>query len=40
MDGEEAECVKKCADKILKLNKRVGYRFAEINFSSAGQPGK
>jgi hypothetical protein len=40
MDGDEAECVKKCADKILKLNKRVGFRFAEINFSGAGQAAK
>mmetsp|Transcript_27241 Transcript_27241/g.83971 ORF Transcript_27241/g.83971 Transcript_27241/m.83971 type:complete len:89 (+) Transcript_27241:1163-1429(+) len=27
--GDEDECVKKCAEKYIKLTQRVGFRFAE-----------
>jgi hypothetical protein len=35
LDKTEDECVSKCTEKFLKLNKRAGFRFAEHNFAGS-----
>jgi len=37
LDGDEEQCVTKCAEKFLKLTKRTGYRFAEISFGAGAK---
>mmetsp|Transcript_65389 Transcript_65389/g.128378 ORF Transcript_65389/g.128378 Transcript_65389/m.128378 type:complete len:84 (-) Transcript_65389:271-522(-) len=37
LDKDEEGCVSKCTEKFLKLNKRAGFRFAEINFANSGK---